>query len=45
MSKHAHKTSRWATEHALSDDDVAHRATSDDNLLYLERVKRMLALV
>ena len=45
MSKHAHKTSLLATGHALSDDDVAPRVTGGDNLLYLERVQRMVALV
>ena len=45
MSTYAHKTSNWATGHALSDDDVAPRATGDDKLPYLERVKRMVAFV
>jgi len=45
MSKYAHKTSLLATGHASSDDDVTLRAASGDNLLYLELVQRMVALV
>jgi len=45
MSKYAHKTSPWATGHVSSDDDIALRAASRANLLYLELVQRMVALV
>ena len=45
MSKYVHNTSLWATGHSLNDDDVAPRANGGDNLLYLEHVQRMVALV